>query len=181
MSDAGEAGRSERAAWTERWPSGRSSEPLDTMSAQAFLAGLGPEHAVTMSDLGVPVGLLAGQRLFSEGGKADRFWLLVSGLVALDVHVPGRGRVPLETLGPGQLLGWSWLDPPYRWHFGAVTREQTEALEFDAAAVRERCDADPGFGYALVRRFVPVLVDRLQATRVRLLDLYAPQAQAPAP
>jgi CRP-like cAMP-binding protein len=75
------------------------------------------------------------------------------------------------------MLGWSWLHPPYRWHFGAVARVATTAIAFDAASVRRRCDADPAFGYALLRLFTPLITERLQATRLRLLDLYAAPSQ----
>ena len=91
----------------------------------------------------------AGERLFDEGGRADRFWLIEDGSIALDLRVPGRGDQIIETLAAGTVLGWSWLHPPYRWHFGAVARLATTAIEFDAPSVRRRCDADPAFGYAL--------------------------------
>ena len=75
------------------------------------------------------------------------------------------------------MLGWSWLHPPYRWHFGAMARLATTAIAFDASSVRRRCDADPAFGYAMLRSFTPVITERLQATRLRLLDLYAAPSQ----
>ena len=105
------------------------------------------------------------------------FWLIEHGSIALDMRVPGRGDQIVETLGPGTVLGWSWLHPPYRWHFGAVARLATTAIAFDAASVRRRCDADPAFGYAMLRAFTPVITERLQATRLRLLDLYAAPSQ----
>ena len=89
------------------------------------------------------------------------------------MRVPGRGDQIVETLGASTVLGWSWLNPPYRWHFGAVARLATTAIAFDASSVRRRCDADPAFGYAALRSFTPVIIERLQATRLRLLDLYA--------
>ncbi len=91
--------------------------------------------------------------------------------------MPGRGDQIVETLAAGTVLGWSWLHPPYRWHFGAVARVVTNAIEFDGPSVRRRCDADPAFGYAILRLFTPVITERLQATRLRLLDLYATPAQ----
>ncbi len=150
-----------------------SAPTADQLAGHPFLAGFGTGHLVTLAAVARPVDLPAGRRLFSEGGAAERFWLIQSGSIALDIEVPGRGAVLVETLGAGQVLGWSWLEPPYRWHFGAVTRAATRAVEFDAPAVRDLCEADPVFGYRLVRRFIPVLVDRLQASRIRLLDLYA--------
>nr|WP_079102711.1 cyclic nucleotide-binding domain-containing protein [Streptomyces sp. TP-A0356] len=130
---------------------------------------------------GLAVSYPAGTRLFDEGGKADRFWLLHSGEVALDVYVPGRHPAPVvETLGPGQLLGWSWISPPHRWHLGAQAVTAVEATQFPAAEVLSLCAAEPQLGYALMRRFTEVVAERLQATRTRLLDLYAPYGSGPA-
>ncbi|GAA2895588.1 cyclic nucleotide-binding domain-containing protein [Streptomyces mexicanus] len=123
----------------------------------------------------------AGTRLFEEGGEADRFWLLHDGTVDLDIHIPGRHPAPVvETLGPGQMLGWSWISPPYRWHLGALTTSAVRATQFPAGPVLDLCAAEPALGYALMRRFTAVVADRLQATRVRLLDLYAPYGSRPA-
>jgi CRP-like cAMP-binding protein len=116
----------------------------------------------------------AGERLFAEGGTADTFWLIETGSIALDMRVPGRGDVVVETLPSGTVLGWSWLYAPFRWSFGAVAREGTEALAFAAAAVRGQFEGDAGFGYAVLDLFTPVIIERLQATRLRMLDLYAP-------
>jgi CRP-like cAMP-binding protein len=111
----------------------------------------------------------ARQRLFEDGGNATRFWLIQSGHVSLDLHVPGEGPVVIETIGMGELLGWSWLFPPYKWAFGAVAATAVEAFEFDAPAVRECCAADPDIGYELNQRVTRVLAKRLQVTRIRLL------------
>ncbi|TLQ48670.1 cyclic nucleotide-binding domain-containing protein [Streptomyces marianii] len=113
-------------------------------------------------------------RIFEEGGEADRFWVIRSGTVALDVHVPGRGQAVVETIGRGALLGWSWLCPPRRWHLGAETRGPVRAWEFDAAAVRGLCSERPELGLALVTVVAETIGDRLRATRTRLLDLYGP-------
>lgn len=110
----------------------------------------------------------AGRRLFREGGDADRFFLIRRGLVGLDVDVPGRGRVDIEELGPDTALGWSWLFPPYQWHFGATAINRTTALVFDAPALRALMAGDPTVGYELLRRLAAVMFDRLQAIRLRL-------------
>jgi CRP/FNR family cyclic AMP-dependent transcriptional regulator len=147
------------------------------LSAQPFFAVLTEAERGALAEDGTVVAFAAGERPFDEGGVADTFWLIERGSVALDMRVPGRGDQIVETLGPGTVLGWSWLHPPYRWHFGAVARVETEAMAFDAASVRRRCDADPAFGYAMLRAFTPVITERLQATRIRLLDLYAAPSQ----
>ena len=143
------------------------------ISAQPFFAALTDAQRAALAEDGVAVTFAAGQRLFDEGGVADMFWLIEGGSIALGMRVPGRGDQIVETLGPGTVLGWSWLHPPYRWHFGAVARLATITIAFDAASVRRRCDADPAFGYAMLCAFTPVIIKRLQATRLRLLDLYA--------
>jgi CRP/FNR family cyclic AMP-dependent transcriptional regulator len=143
------------------------------LAAHPFLAGMGQPQLNRLASWGHRSSFHAGTRIFSEGGQADRFWLIREGRVALDTHVPGRGDVVIETLGPGSVLGWSWLFSPFRWHFGAATVEPTLTVEMDGKGVRRLCDEDPVIGYELNRRFVQVVVQRLQATRVRLLDLYS--------
>ena len=114
----------------------------------------------------------AGERLFSEGEPADCFWLIRHGRVAIEVASAGVGQVIIETVGAGDVVGWSWLVPPYKWHFDAVAQTRTRTTVFDVRCVRTKLDADPGLGYELMSRFLPIVVDRLQATRLRLLDLY---------
>jgi CRP/FNR family cyclic AMP-dependent transcriptional regulator len=144
----------------------------DLLSTQPYLAGLTPTQLDKLSFWSKKSMFHAGARLFEEGGRADRFWIIREGHVTLDTHLPGRGEVVVETLGPGAVLGWSWLFAPYRWHFGASAVETTLAIELDGPGVRSLCEHDPVLGYELVRRFMAVVVERLQATRLRLLDLY---------
>jgi CRP-like cAMP-binding protein len=118
----------------------------------------------------------AGHRFFEEGGPADRFWLIQAGRVVLDLHVPGRGGLIIESLERGTVLGWSWLFPPHEWRFGAVVVEPVRAIVLDAEAVRIMCAAEPVLGYELTRRLAAIMLDRLQNTRMRLLDLYGAPA-----
>ena len=113
----------------------------------------------------------AGHRIFEPDCVAKHFWLIRSGQIALDLHIPGRGRVVIETLGRGEMVGLNWLVRPYQWQYGAKAVQPTEAFEFDAIAVRQRCDTDNEFGYELTKRVAAVLIDRLNATRARLSDL----------
>jgi CRP/FNR family cyclic AMP-dependent transcriptional regulator len=144
----------------------------DMLAAQPFLAGLPDDNLERLSYLTSRSVFHTGNRVFSEGSRADRCWLITRGKVNLDTHVPGRGDVVVETLGAGCVLGWSWLFPPYRWHFGAVAVETTFALGLDGTGVRRLCEQDHQLGYELTSRFMQVVVERLQATRMRLLDLY---------
>jgi CRP/FNR family transcriptional regulator, cyclic AMP receptor protein len=141
------------------------------LGAHQFLRGLPDEQVAWLAARARSVQLPARQRLFEEGGNADRCWLIQAGQIALDTVVPGRGRVVIESLGRGDVIGLSWLFPPYRWGFGAITTQAVQAFELDAAAIRAECARDPAFGYELTGRFLSVTLHRLQITRSRLLDL----------
>jgi CRP/FNR family cyclic AMP-dependent transcriptional regulator len=144
------------------------------LAGHPFLDGMSADQFEVLAGYASPAAFAAGDRIFDDGDLADRFWLLDSGRVAIDMTVPGRGDQVVETLAAPTVLGWSWLDPPYRWHFGAVTLAAAAGIAIDATSVRQRSERDPSFGYALLRRFTPVIIGRLQATRLRVLDLYAP-------
>ena len=121
----------------------------------------------------VPVGERDRYRLFEEGQPARRFWLIQAGQVALDTIVPGHGRMVIELLGRGEAVGLSWLQPPYRWGFGAITTQPVRAFEFDAAAIRAACERDPDLGHEITDRFLRITLRRLQDTRKRLIDVSA--------
>lgn len=140
-----------------------------SLAKHPFLRGMPPGHLDVLAAVGADVSFPAGHRVFEDGAFAGKFWLIQSGHVTLDVHVPGEGRVTVDSVGLGELLGCSWLFPPYRWAFGAVCAGPVRAFEFDAAAIRARCAADPLFGSDLTGRLVRVLVKRLQSTRTRLI------------
>ena len=110
------------------------------------------------------------QLIFSERDPANRFYLIQSGRVALESHVRDSGTVLIQTIGPGDVLGWSWLFPPYYWHFDARALEATKAIFFYGTRLREQCEQDHDLGYELMRRTAEVVVARLQATRRQLLN-----------
>jgi CRP/FNR family cyclic AMP-dependent transcriptional regulator len=139
------------------------------LAAHPFLRGMSRDQVSVLAEAARDVKFPARYRLFEDGGNATRFWLIQSGHVSLDLHVPGEGPVVIETIGMGELLGWSWLFPPYQWAFGAVAATAVEAFEFDAPLVRERCAAYPELGYEFNQRITRVLARRLQATRIRLI------------
>jgi CRP/FNR family cyclic AMP-dependent transcriptional regulator len=112
----------------------------------------------------------AGQQILREGELANRFFLIRQGLVRLDIEVPGRGPVEVETLGGDAALGWSWLFAPYRWQLTATAVVRTSTLVFDGDALQAVMASDPPLGYELMRRFTGVMFDRLKATRLRLTD-----------
>ena len=113
-----------------------------------------------------------GEFVFREGSAADRFYVVREGRVAVEVFVPNKGPVTIETIEGGEVLGWSWLFPPYRTRFDARALNSVRALSLDGACLRTKCEHDPGLGYELLKRFAQVVISRLEATRVQLLDLY---------
>jgi CRP-like cAMP-binding protein len=143
------------------------------LGAQPFLRGLPDEHLARLAALCRHVSVPARHRLFEEGATADRFWIIDAGQVTLDAMVPGGSRLIIETLGRGDIVGLSWMMPPYQWGFGAITAQPMQAFEFDARAVHDACDDDPALGYEISRRFSVAVVRRLQATRTRLLEASA--------
>jgi CRP/FNR family transcriptional regulator, cyclic AMP receptor protein len=150
-----------------------TTQETSVLRAQPFLHGLPAPQLAELAELCRHVTVPAGQPLFEEGSTADRFWLIDAGQVTLDALVPGRGRVVIDRLGRNDVLGLSWMLPPYQWRFGAVTTQPMQAFEFDARAVRAACAADPVLALELSRRFSAVLLRRLQATRTRLLTAWA--------
>lgn len=143
-----------------------------SLARHPFLHDMTDRHLDLLARTARQVEVPEGERLFEEGGRADRFWLVETGQVVLELQVPGRGPVRVETFGRDTVVGWSWLFPPFRWKFAARALSHIYAVEFDAKLVRTLCDADPEFGHELTRRFTEVLLDRLHATRLRLIDIY---------
>ena len=115
----------------------------------------------------------AGAYLLREGESADQFYLLRQGKVGLETYAPQRGPITIETIEAGEVLGWSWLFPPYRWHFSARALEPVRALALEGVCLRGKIETDHRLGYELMRRFAYVMMQRLQATRLQLLDVYA--------
>jgi CRP/FNR family transcriptional regulator, cyclic AMP receptor protein len=137
-----------------------------------FFAELDAAHAALISGCATNVRFDAGQYIFREGEPADRFFLIRHGRAALQLAAPGHGEIAIATLSEGEIAGVSWLVAPYRYSFDAQALDLVRAISLDAACLRGKCDADHDFGYAMMKRFVPVLVQRLQATRLQALDVY---------
>lgn len=138
----------------------------------AFFAGLDPAYTGLICGCASNVRFETGDYLFREGAPAGRFYLLRHGKAAFQVTAPGRGALTFQTLGEGEVVGLSWLIPPYRWTFDAKALEQVRAIALDAACLRAKCEADHDLGYEMMKRFMPVLIQRLQATRLQILDVY---------
>jgi CRP/FNR family cyclic AMP-dependent transcriptional regulator len=114
----------------------------------------------------------AGHLIFREGEDANQFYVLRKGRVALQMATNKRGSLTVMTLQEGDVVGWSWLFPPYKWKFSARALEDTRALALDGKCLRDKSDRDHDLGYELLKRFVRVVEDRLQATRLQLLNVY---------
>ena len=141
-----------------------------------FFAGLDQAHCKLVGGCARNVRFEAGQYLFREGAPADRFYLLRHGRVALEIAAPGRKAMTFQTLREGEIVGVSWLIPPYRWTYDARALELVRAIAMDATCLREKSEADHDFGYEMMKRFVPVLVERLHATQLQILDVYGTPA-----
>ncbi len=144
----------------------------ELIAAAPLFTGLSQAQLALIAGCGGNEHFAAGAELFHEGDQADRFFLIRTGSVALELEAPGRGRLVIETLQPGEVVGWSWLFEPYRWQFDARAREPTRVVAFDGACLRGKCEADHELGYQMMRRFAISVTERLQATRLQLLDVY---------
>jgi CRP-like cAMP-binding protein len=146
---------------------------LDALIAESpIFDGLEDEHLRLIAGCASNTAFHAGDRLFTTGDPADVFYLVRHGIVALDTFMPVRGHLTIETAGPGELVGWSWLIPPYRWHFTGRAVDPVRAVRFDGACLRRKAEEDPELGYALTTRFAQMLVARLRATQFQLMDVY---------
>jgi CRP/FNR family cyclic AMP-dependent transcriptional regulator len=139
-----------------------------------FAQGLNPDQLNRIAEIATPVEWVAGQTVFREGDRDSVLYVVETGRVAIEVTVPGRGRVIILTVGPGEVFGWSSIFQQRPKTAAARTTELTTALALDAIRLRELCDADPQLGYVLTRRVLEVVSERLKATRMQLLDIYSP-------
>lgn len=148
----------------------------ELLGQHPFFAGLPRDTLELIAGCGHNVHFAEDSRIISENEPADIFYVLRRGKVAIEVDTPRRGSLVIETIGPGDLLGVSWLLPPYRWTFDARAVEPTGAIAIDAACLRGKCDDDPVLGYEMFKRFAGLVRDRLQATRLQLVDVYGNNA-----
>jgi CRP-like cAMP-binding protein len=142
------------------------------LSDHPFFKGLDAAHLATLVGCASNVTFDAGRILFRAGEPAERFFVVREGTVGVEIHAPGRGPVTIETVAGGDVLGWSWLFAPYRWHFDARATTSVRALALDGACLREKCERDAALGYQMMQRFSSVMVERLEATQLQLLALY---------
>ncbi|MFJ9752198.1 cyclic nucleotide-binding domain-containing protein [Streptomyces chartreusis] len=137
-----------------------------------LLTALPPPQRQRLMSLAREVSFPEDARIFEAGGTADRFWVIRSGAVSLDQRVTSLQRITVASLGAGDLLGWSWLFPPYQWDFGAEAFSPVRAYEFEAEAVLRLCEEDTQLGLSLVRYVAEILAHRLEITRGKLMEQY---------
>ncbi len=139
-----------------------------------FLSGLAPELRTLLVGCAANERYEAGQYIYREGQAAEKFWLLRRGTVSIEIYAPGREPLVVETIGEGDILGWSWLVPPHKAMFDARAVSLVRAVSFDAKCLLRKMESDHALGYEVMKRFVPVVAHRLQAARLQMLDLYGP-------
>jgi CRP-like cAMP-binding protein len=142
------------------------------IASHSFVQGLEEKYIELIVGCAANVRFEPEQFVCREGEEADNFFLIRHGKIALEIFMPERGATVIETLGENEILGWSWFFPPYRWHFDAKAIELTRAIAFDGKCLRRKCEENHDLGYELAKRFAAMLMERLQATRLRLLDLF---------
>ena len=148
----------------------------DLLKEHPFFKDLKPEFLELISGCGRNVHFDKGDVLFKEGTEANVFYVLRAGRITLQMAVPGKQRIVIETLTEGQITGWSWLIAPHKWAFDGVAAEDTRAVSLDGKCLREKCEENHDFGYELVTRISRIVTQRLQAARLHLLDIYGQDA-----
>jgi CRP/FNR family cyclic AMP-dependent transcriptional regulator len=148
-------------------------QTLETILANhPFFKGFEPQYMQLITGCASNVRFKAGTYIFREGEPASSFYIIRQGKVALEAMAAQHGSLIVQTIEDGEVLGWSWLFPPYRWHFGARAIEETRAIALDGVCLREKGETDHDFGYELVKRVAQIMMERLQATRLQALDIY---------
>jgi CRP-like cAMP-binding protein len=151
---------------------GAKLESVETLvRTHPFLQGMTPHQHRILASCAMRAHFGPGETIFRAGDSANRFYLILSGKLVLESQGKGRGMVSIQTIGAGDVLGWSWLFPPYTWHFDASAVEPTEAIFIYGTPLREECETDHELGYELMKRLAEVMLARLQATRWQLLGL----------
>jgi CRP/FNR family cyclic AMP-dependent transcriptional regulator len=142
------------------------------LKEHAFFEDLQPAYIELLVECASNVRFEAGHLIFRQGEEANQFYLIRQGKVAIEISAPGQPAITIQTIIEHEVLGWSWLFPPYRGQFDARVLERTRAIALDGRCLRGKCDTDPVLGYNLMKRFSAIMLDTLQATRLQLLDLY---------
>ncbi len=151
-----------------------SSEIVAVLAESGFFAGLDDTHVAALADAASPLEADREHYLFRQDTRADTFYLILEGEVSVEVPAVFGQPLVLQTLGGGEVLGWSWLFEPHRWHFDARAVVPTRALSFDGEALRQWCEKDAAFGYAIMKLFARLMKERLEAARLKIMEERGP-------
>ena len=144
----------------------------DLLREHPFFRDLGVAHIKSIAGCARDIQFEAGETIIREGQEANHFYVIRHGRVALDIHGSHRGPITIQTIEDGEVLGWSWLIPPYKWRFTARAVEKTQAISLDGRCLRGECEQDYHLGYEIFKRFAHLFSERLDHTVIQLLDLY---------
>ncbi len=144
----------------------------ELLAGHPFLQGLRPDHLALITGCAKNIRAEEGEYLFRQGEEANEFFIIRHGRLTIEAYHPTKGPMVIETLSDGDVLGWSWLIPPYKWQFDSRALELTRAISLDGKCLRNKCEADHDFGYEILKRFSHNMTNMLQVARVQLLDLY---------
>jgi CRP-like cAMP-binding protein len=149
-------------------------EPLERIIGEhPFFAGLDDDFLSLMVSCAANVRFKPGTYILKEGGAADTFYLIREGKVAVELFAPQHKPIIVSTIGIGEILGWSWLLEPYQWKFNARAVDDVRAIALDGKCLRNKCEENHDLGYEVLKRFAGIMEQRLDATRLQLLDVYA--------
>ncbi len=146
----------------------------DYLSSHAFFSGLDKRSKEFLSNSAEVLQIKQDEILFQSGGSSDKFYLLLNGEISVRVPALMGPALEIHKLQPDQVLGWSWLIPPYRWNFQALALEDSELLEFDGSIILAHCEEDSAFGYELLKIFAALMSERLDRARQKLMDQWNP-------
>ncbi len=137
-----------------------------------FISDMKEEHVRLIVGCASNVVFKAGEYIIREGQPANAFWFIRHGKVQIETFVPQKGPLIIRTREAGEILGWSWMVPPYKWHFDARAMELTRAISLDGKCLRDKCEEDHDLGYEIMKRFALIIAERLESTRLQLMDIY---------
>jgi CRP-like cAMP-binding protein len=137
-----------------------------------FFKGLAPEYVEMLASVATNIQFEAKDFLFRDGEESDQFYVILRGRVALETFAPERGPIIVSTLGEGEVLGWTWIVEPYIHRYDAQALELTRVLALDGKSLRRKCEENHDLGYELMKRFTHIMAQRLEATRLQLIDVY---------
>ncbi len=145
----------------------------NTLENHPFISGFSREHIDLMVGCAKNVVIKENEYLFKEGENANSFYIIRSGKITLEIFSHTKGAIQIQTLHEGDIIGWSWMIPPYKWKFDAKAMEDCRIIELDGKCLRTKCEKDFGLGYELMKRLAHVFEERIHALRLQLIDMYS--------